>query len=62
MEAETTLFPLGVVVFLFVGIPFILSCTWSVGVGGMMVVVGASDTVLAIDLGDVAICGRLWTL
>lgn len=55
MEAETTLFPLGVVVFLFVGIPFVLSRTWSVGVGGVMVVVGASDAVLTIDLGDVAI-------
>lgn len=55
MEAETTLFPLEVVVFFWVGIPFILSCRRSVGVGGVMVVVGASDTVLAIDLGDVAI-------
>ena len=55
LEAGATPFPLGAVEFLFEIAPLEKSCNWSVGVGGVMVVVGASDTVLAIDLGDVAI-------
>lgn len=43
-------------------VPLGLFGAGSVGVGGVMVVVGASETLLAIDLGDVVICGRLWRL
>ena len=62
-EAGATVFPLGAVEALLEGASFGKSRSWSVGVGGVIVVVGASETVLAIDLGDVAICGmlcRLW--
>ena len=62
-EAGAAVFPLGAVEALLEGASFANSCSWSVGVAGVTVVVGASDTVLAIDLGDVAICGmlcRLW--